>query len=37
MFRTGGWFSEEDRVPKRIFFDMEQPTSGISIDLKPRY
>jgi hypothetical protein len=37
VFRTGGWFSEGDRVPSRIFFDMEQPSSGFSIDLKPRY
>jgi len=37
LFRTGGWFSEEDRVPKRIYFDMEQPSSSFSIDLKPRY
>ncbi len=36
VFRTGGWFSEEDRIPKRIYFDMEQPP-GLSIDLKPRY
>ena len=37
VFRTGGWFSEEDRVPSRIFFDMEHQNSGFSIDLKPRY
>lgn len=37
VFRTGGWFSDEDRVPSRIFFDMDQPSSGFSIDLKPRY
>lgn len=37
VFRTGGWFSEEDRVPSRIYFDMEQKDSGFSIDLKPRY
>ncbi len=36
MFRTGGWFSEEDRIPKRIYFDLAQP-GGFSIDLKPRY
>lgn len=36
VFRTGGWFSEEDRVPKRIYFDMEQP-GGLSIDFKPHY
>lgn len=37
VFRTGGWFSQEDRVPKRIFFDMQQQGTGFSIDLKPRY
>lgn len=37
VFRTGGWFSEEDRIPSRIYFDMEQQSSGFSIDLKPRY
>ena len=36
VFRTGGWFSEEDRIPSRLYFDLEQP-SGFSIDLKPRY
>ena len=28
VFRTGKWFAPEDMIPKRIFFDMEQPTSG---------
>ena len=37
LFRTGGWFSQEDRVPSRIFFDMSQKTSGFSVDLPPRY
>lgn len=37
VFRTGGWFSEEDRIPGHIFFDLEQQNSGFSIDLKPRY
>ena len=36
VFRTGGWFSQEDQIPKRIYFDMNQP-GGLSIDLKPRY
>jgi hypothetical protein len=35
-FRTGGWFSQEDQIPRRIFFDMSQK-SGFSIDLPPRY
>jgi len=37
MFRTGGWFSEEGQIPKRIYFDMEQQGNGFSIDLKPHY
>jgi len=36
VFRTGGWFSQEDQIPKRIYFDMNQP-GALSIDLKPRY
>ncbi len=36
VFRTGGWFSQEDRVPSRIYFDMSEKTSGFSVDL-PRY
>src|SRR6185503_5174733 len=36
VFRTGGWFSQEDRIPSRIFFDMEQKNSGFSLD-RPRY
>jgi hypothetical protein len=35
VFRTGGWFSQEDRIPKALYFDMKQK-SGFSIDL-PRY
>ena len=37
VFRTGGWFSDEDQIPSRIYFEMEQQGSGFSIDLKPRY
>jgi hypothetical protein len=37
VFRTGGWFSQEDKVPSRIYFDMSQKTSGFSIDLPPKY
>ena len=36
VFRTGGWFSQEDRIPKKIYFDMNQK-SGFSIDVRPRY
>lgn len=35
VFRTGGWFSQEDRIPKVLYFDMKQK-SGFTIDL-PRY
>jgi hypothetical protein len=27
VFRTGGWFTEEDRVPRRVFFDMNARSS----------
>jgi hypothetical protein len=37
VFRTGGWFSQEDKIPSRIYFDMNQRTSGFSIDLPPKY
>ena len=37
VFRTGGWFSQEDKIPSRIYFDMNQKTSGVSVDLPPRY
>ena len=32
-FRTGGWWSSEDTIPKRIYFDLDQKTEGFSIDL----
>lgn len=35
-FRTGGWFSQEDRVPKRLYFDLNLKSEGFSVDL-PRY
>ena len=28
VFRTGKWFQPEDMIPKRIYFDMQQPSSG---------
>lgn len=37
IFRTGGWFSQEDKIPSRIFFDMGQKTSGFSVELPPKY
>ena len=36
VFRTGGWFSQEDQIPHRLFFDMNQ-RDGASGDLRPRY
>ncbi len=38
-FRTGGWFSQEDQIPKRLFFDLNQKTQGgFTVDPpKPRY
>ena len=36
IFRTGGWFSAEDKIPGRIYFDMNQKTSTFSVDLPPK-
>jgi PEGA domain len=36
VFRTGGWFSQEDRVPSRLYFDLNQKAEGFSIS-QPRY
>jgi hypothetical protein len=35
VFRTGGWFSQEDQIPGKIYFDMNRK-SGFTID-PPRY
>ena len=32
-FRTGGWFSQEDQIPKRIVFDLNEQSGGFTIDL----
>jgi hypothetical protein len=37
VFRTGGWFSQEDKIPTHIYFDMNEKTSGFSVELPPRY
>jgi hypothetical protein len=37
VFRTGGWFSQEDRVPSRLYFDLNLRTSGLSVELPPKY
>ncbi len=31
-FRAGGWFTQEDMIPKKIFFDLNQ-APGFSLDL----
>ncbi len=36
-FRTGGWFSQEDKIPSRLYFDLNQKSSGFSVDLPPKY
>src|SRR5439155_6188165 len=28
VFRTGGWFSQEDKVPKHLYFDLDQKSDG---------
>ena len=33
VFRTGGWWSPEDLVPKKLYFDLNERTEGFSIDL----
>jgi len=35
VFRTGGWFSQEDRVPGRLFFDLRQKPEGGSFPAEP--
>ncbi len=39
VFRTGGWFGQEDRIPNRLFFDLDQKNQGgFTVDPgKPRY
>jgi len=39
VFRTGKWFSQEDRVPKKLYFDLDQKAqAGFTTDPgKPRY
>jgi hypothetical protein len=34
-FRTGGWFSQEDQIPSRLYFDLNQESA--SSPPKPRY
>lgn len=39
IFRTGGWFGQEDRVPSHLFFDLDQKNQGgFTVEPgKPRY
>lgn len=37
IFRTGGWFSAEDTIPRRIFFDMSLPDNDGTGAAPPRY
>lgn len=43
VFQTGRWFSQEDRIPSRIYFDMAdrsdeaKQSEGFSIDLPQQY
>lgn len=30
VFRTGGWFMPEDRIPNRVFFDLNLVPSGVA-------
>jgi hypothetical protein len=32
-FRTGGWWTPEDKIPKKLFFDLDLKTERFSIDL----
>ena len=39
VFRTGGWFGQEDRIPTHLFFDLDQMNQGgFTVDPgKPHY
>lgn len=36
VFRTGFWFMPEDRIPSRIYFDLNERSSGFSLDVPAR-
>ena len=36
VYRTGGWFSQEDQIPKRLYFDLNQKNESFSLE-RPRY
>lgn len=33
VFKTGRWFATEDKIPSRIYFDMNETAEGFTIDL----
>ena len=33
VFRTGRWFGREDKIPSRMYFDMNETAEGFTIDL----
>jgi len=33
VFSTGRWFGREDKIPGRIYFDMNETAEGFTIDL----
>jgi hypothetical protein len=35
VFRTGRWFTPEDRIPNLIYFDMNQPPAGVYYYVPP--
>lgn len=36
VFDTGGWFTQEDMVPSRLYFDRHQP-ARVSNEAPPHY
>jgi hypothetical protein len=35
VFKTGGWWTQEDRVPGRLFFDLDLKTESFSVEPQP--
>ncbi|HXJ58410.1 MAG TPA: PEGA domain-containing protein [Verrucomicrobiae bacterium] len=33
VFRTGRWFSQQDKIPSKLYFDLEVKSEGFTIDL----
>lgn len=33
VFRTGRWFSQEDKIPNHLYFDLDEKSEGFSVDL----